>query len=117
MMPLLSLIDFAQDWLLHLDDKLQYLVGEYKNLTYLILFAIVFAETGLVLMPILPGDSLLFAAGSIAAMDGQPLNVFILIPLLIAAALLGDNTNYYIGSKFGVKVFDLKWRLLKRGLL
>jgi membrane-associated protein len=117
MMPLLSLIDFAQDWLLHLDDKLQYLVGEYKNLTYLILFAIVFAETGLVVMPILPGDSLLFAAGSIAAMDGHPLNVFILIPLLIAAALLGDNTNYYIGSKFGVKVFDLKWRLLKREYL
>jgi membrane-associated protein len=117
MMPLLSLIDFTQDWLLHLDDKLQYLVGEYKNLTYLILFAIVFAETGLVLMPILPGDSLLFAAGSIAAMDGHPLNVFILIPLLIAAALLGDNTNYYIGSKFGVKVFDLKWRLLKREYL
>ncbi|MEY3717990.1 MAG: hypothetical protein RL285_1865, partial [Bacteroidota bacterium] len=81
-MTLLSILDFAKDWLLHLDDKLQYLVGEYKNLTYLILFAIVFVETGLVVMPLLPGDSLLFAAGSIAAMDGNPLNIFVLIPLL-----------------------------------
>jgi membrane-associated protein len=68
-------------------------------------------------MPLLPGDSLLFAAGSIAAMDGHPLNIFVLIPLLIVAALLGDNTNYFIGSKLGIKVFDLKWKLLKREYL
>ena len=117
MMTLISILDFAKDWLLHLDDKLNYLVGEYKNLTYLILFAIVFVETGLVVMPLLPGDSLLFAAGSIAAMDGHPLNIFVLIPLLIVAALLGDNTNYFIGSKLGIKVFDLKWKLLKREYL
>ena len=92
-MTLLSLLEFAKEWLLHLDEKLQFLVSEYKNLTYLILFAIVFVETGLVIMPLLPGDSLLFAAGSIAAMDGHPLNIFVLIPLLILAALLGDNTN------------------------
>ena len=116
-MTVLSILDFAKDWLFHLDDKLQYLVGEYKQLTYLILFAIVFVETGLVVMPLLPGDSLLFAAGSIAAMDGHPLNIFILIPLLIVAALLGDNTNYFIGSKIGVRVFDLKWKLLKREYL
>ena len=100
-MTTLSLLDFAKEWLLNLDEKLQFLVGEYKNLTYLILFAIVFVETGLVVMPLLPGDSLLFAAGSIAAMDGNPLNIFVLIPLLILAALLGDNTNYFIGSKLG----------------
>jgi membrane-associated protein len=116
-MTVLSLIDFAKEWLFHLDDKLQYLVGEYKQLTYIILFAIVFVETGLVVMPILPGDTLLFAAGSIAAMDGNPLNIFILIPLLIVAALLGDNTNYFIGSRIGVKVFDLNWKLLKREYL
>ena len=116
-MTLLSLLEFAKEWLLHLDEKLQFIVSEYKNLTYLILFAIVFVETGLVIMPLLPGDSLLFAAGSIAAMDGHPLNIFVLIPLLILAALLGDNTNYFIGSKIGVRIFDLKWKLLKREYL
>lgn len=116
-MTILTLLEFAKEWLLHLDEKLQFLVSEYKNLTYLILFAIVFVETGLVIMPLLPGDSLLFAAGSIAAMDGHPLNIFILIPLLIFAALLGDNTNYLIGSKLGIRIFDLKWKLLKREYL
>ena len=115
-MTIISIIDFFSDWLLHLDEKLTYLVGAYKNLTYLILFAIVFTETGLVVMPLLPGDSLLFAAGSIAALDNT-LNIFVLIPLLIAAALLGDNTNYFIGSRFGTRVFDLNWKLLKREYL
>jgi len=115
-MTILSIIDFFSDWLLHLDEKLTYLVGTYKNLTYLILFAIVFTETGLVVMPLLPGDSLLFAAGSIAALDNT-LNIFVLIPLLIVAALLGDNTNYFIGSRFGTRVFDLNWKLLKREYL
>ena len=113
---LLSLIDLAKDWVLHLDEKLEWLVGEYQTLTYLILLLIVFVETGLVVMPLLPGDSLLFAAGSIAALDGT-LNIAILIPLLIVAALLGDNTNYFIGSRFGVRVFDLNWKLLKREYL
>lgn len=116
-MVLLTLLDFAKDWLLHLDEKLVFLVEEYKNFTYVILFAIIFVETGLVVMPLLPGDSLLFAAGSIAALDGHPLNIAILIPLLIFAALLGDNTNYFIGSKIGIKIFDLKWKLLKREYL
>jgi membrane-associated protein len=115
-MTLLSILDLAQDWLLHLDDKLQEIVGTYKTLTYFILFAIIFVETGLVLMPFLPGDSLLFAAGSIAALD-DTLNVYYLIPLLIFAALLGDNTNYFIGSKIGTRIFDLKWRFLKREYL
>jgi membrane-associated protein len=115
-MTLLSFLDVAVDWLLHLDKHLQALVAEYKSFTYVILFLIVFVETGLVVMPLLPGDSLLFAAGSIAAMDNT-LNIFILIPLLIGAALLGDNINYFIGSKFGTKVFDLNWKLLKREYL
>jgi membrane-associated protein len=115
-MTILSIIDFFSDWLLHLDEKLTYLVGTYKNLTYIILFAIVFTETGLVVMPLLPGDSLLFAAGSIAALD-DTLNIFVIIPLLIVAALLGDNTNYFIGSRFGTRVFDLNWKLLKREYL
>jgi len=115
-MTYLSIIDFAKDWLLHLDKNLAHLVNEYKSFTYMILFLIIFVETGLVFMPILPGDSLLFAAGSIAALDGT-LNIVYLIPLLIVAALLGDNTNYFIGSRIGVKIFDLKWKLLKREYL
>jgi membrane-associated protein len=115
-MTFLSILDLASEWLFHLDEKLQYLVQEYRSLTYFILFAIVFTETGLVVMPLLPGDSLLFAAGSIAALDNT-LNIFLLIPILILAALLGDNTNYFIGSKIGVRIFDLKWKLLKREYL
>lgn len=115
-MTLLSIVTVALDWLLHLDKHLQAIVSEYKNLTYIILFAIVFAETGLVILPLLPGDSLLFAAGSIAAMDNT-LNIAILIPLLICAALLGDNINYLVGSKLGTRVFDLKIKLLKREYL
>jgi len=112
----LSIIDFALDWLLHLDEKLQMVVQEYRSFTYIILFTIIFVETGLVLMPLLPGDSLLFAAGSIAALD-DTLNIYVLIPLLITAALLGDNTNYFIGSRIGVRIFNLKWRFLKREYL
>lgn len=115
-MTYLNILDLASDWLLHLDEKLEMIVQEYRNLTYLILFAIIFVETGLVLMPFLPGDSLLFAAGSIAALN-DTLNIYILIPLLIFAALLGDNTNYFIGSRIGIRVFDLKWRFLKREYL
>ena len=115
-MTYLNILDLASDWLLHLDEKLEMIVQEYRNLTYLILFAIIFVETGLVLMPFLPGDSLLFAAGSIAALN-DTLNIYILIPLLIFAALLGDNTNYFIGSRIGIRIFDLKWRFLKREYL
>ena len=116
MMILMSIFDFLQEWILHFDEKLQWVVGEYRYLAYLFLFIIVFVETGLVVMPFLPGDSLLFAAGSVAALDGT-LDIRILIPLLIFAALLGDNTNYFIGSRIGVRIFDLKWRFLKREYL
>jgi membrane-associated protein len=68
-------------------------------------------------MPLLPGDSLLFAAGALAANPANDFSIFVLIPLLITAALLGDNTNYFIGSRIGVRVFDLKWKLLKREYL
>lgn len=115
-MELLNIFSTLADWILHLDQHLQALVGEYKSLTYLILFAIIFVETGLVVMPFLPGDSLLFAAGSIAALDNT-LNIYVLIPLLILAALLGDNTNYFIGSRIGTRIFDLKIKFLKREYL
>ncbi len=95
-----SLVDF----LLHLDRYLDLWANEYGVLLYAILFLIVFTETGLIVMPLLPGDSLLFAAGALAARDTNELNVWVIIPLLIGAALLGDNVNYFVGKFLGSKI-------------
>lgn len=92
------------DFFLHLDKHLFNIVEQYGTLTYVILFLIVFTETGLVIMPLLPGDSLLFAAGAIAANEGTGLNVWLIILILIVAALLGDNVNYFMGKKFGGQI-------------
>ena len=92
------------DIFLHLDKHLFDIVQEYGTLTYLILFLIVFTETGLVIMPLLPGDSLLFAAGAIAANQDTGLNVWLIIIILIIAALMGDNVNYFVGKKFGGEI-------------
>lgn len=92
------------DFFLHLDKHLFDIVQQYGTLTYVILFLIVFTETGLVIMPLLPGDSLLFAAGAIAANEGTGLNVWLVILVLIIAALLGDNVNYFMGKKFGGEI-------------
>ena len=81
------------DFLLHLYRHLDLWANEYGVLLYAILFLIVFTETGLIVMPLLPGDSLLFAAGALAARDTNDLSVGVIIPLLIVAALLGDNVN------------------------
>jgi membrane-associated protein len=88
------------DFFLHLDKHLAAIISEYGTLTYLILFLIIFVETGFIVMPILPGDSLLFATGALAASTGV-LDVTIVIPLLILAALLGDNVNYFVGKFLG----------------
>lgn len=80
--------------------RLEDVINKYGTLTYVILFLIVFIETGLVIMPLLPGDSLLFAAGALAASTGA-LSPWIMIPSLIVAALLGDNVNYFVGKFFG----------------
>jgi membrane-associated protein len=90
------LLDFLKDPL----TVLQGFLETYDKLTYAILFLIVFVETGLVVMPLLPGDSLLFAIGLLAASTGK-LEMAIIIPLLVTAALLGDNVNYFVGNKFG----------------
>jgi membrane-associated protein len=89
--------------LLHLNDYLTAILAQYGTLTYFILFLIIFCETGLVIFPFLPGDSLLFAVGALTASTGQ-LNIFILIPLLITAALLGDNVNYFVGRFLGAQI-------------
>ena len=92
------------DFLLHLDDKLKELVKEYGVWTHLILFAVIFCETGLVVLPFLPGDSLLFAAGAFAAAGA--LRMEWLIPLLIVAAILGDTVNYWLGHWIGARAFS-----------
>jgi len=97
-----SLVDF----ILHIDTHLQSLAAQYGLWIYGILFLIVFCETGLVVTPFLPGDSLLFAAGSLAAMPASSLDPNLLFLLFFSAALLGDNLNYLIGHKLGPKVFN-----------
>lgn len=91
------------NFILHIGDHLQQIVNDYGSWVYAVLFAIVFCETGLVVLPFLPGDSMLFAAGSIAAIGGM--NIFVLIGLLILAAVLGDFVNFEIGKHFGKKLF------------
>lgn len=99
------------DFLLHfLKDPLTVitqLIDQYNTLIYVILFLVVFVETGFVIMPLLPGDSMLFAIGVIAATTGK-LSLAIIIPLLILAALLGDNLNYFVGHKFGNLIKEKK---------
>jgi membrane-associated protein len=103
---LTSLLDFV----LHINDHLDQLVLNYGVMIYAILFLIIFVETGLVVMPFLPGDSLLFAAGAICARPGSELSIGLLIVLLFVAAVLGDNVNYAIGRFSGSKVVNWKFR-------
>ena len=100
----MDLIKSLFDFLLHLDRYLDLWANQYGVLLYAILFLIVFTETGLIVMPLLPGDSLLFAAGALAARDTNDLDVWIIIPLLIVAALLGDNVNYFVGKFLGKQI-------------
>ncbi|MGE5524647.1 MAG: DedA family protein [Rhodospirillaceae bacterium] len=99
----MELISTFVDVVLHLDVHLQWLVSNYGEWIYLVLFLIIFCETGLVVMPFLPGDSLLFVAGAVAA--GGGMYVHALFAVLVAASFSGDNTNYWIGRFLGPKVF------------
>ena len=100
----MELLKHFIDLILHLDKHLVELVSQYQSWTYGILFLIIFCETGLVVTPFLPGDSLLFAAGAVAS-KGE-LNVFLVVVLLILAAVLGDSVNYWIGRIVGPRVFS-----------
>jgi membrane-associated protein len=104
------------DFILHIDDYLVRLISDYGPLIYGILFLIVFCETGLVVTPFLPGDSLLFAAGALAASTGQ-MNVWLLFVLLSIAAILGDSVNYAIGRRLGTRIFSDDARILKTSYL
>jgi membrane-associated protein len=107
------------DLFLHLDQHLNTLAGDMGGWLYLVLFAVIFCETGLVVTPFLPGDSLLFAVGALAATAGSPLSLPLLAVLLIVAAITGDAVNYWIGYLIGPKVFQREdsWLLNRRHLL
>ncbi len=96
------------DFILHIDQHLATFLADYGNWVYLILFLIIFVETGVVIMPFLPGDSLLFAAGMLAAQYPESLNVTYVIVLLLLAAFLGDTVNYFIGKYFGERALNIK---------
>ena len=106
----MELLSSLLDFVLHINDHLDQLVLNYGVMIYAILFLIIFVETGLVVMPFLPGDSLLFAAGAICARPGSELSIGLLILLLFVAAVLGDNVNYAIGRFSGSKVVNWKFR-------
>jgi membrane-associated protein len=111
----MNLISYFIDLVLHLDKHLVALLNQVGALaTYAILFGVIFIETGIVIFPFLPGDSLLFAAGSLSALPNSPLNVFVLFGLMAAAAILGDTANYWIGHSLGERVYTDKIRFIKK---
>ena len=101
------------DFLLHIDKYLAHIINQYHSLTYLILFLFIFAETGLVVTPFIPGDSLLFASGTLIAGGSTGLSIYLLALILIVAAFAGNSVNYWLGNYFGPKVFKEKNKILK----
>lgn len=112
---LTDLMTWFVDFVLHMDTHLDLIVRSMGAWSYGLLFAVIFVETGVVIMPFLPGDSLLFAAGSLAALGS--FNPWILFGLLAAGAVLGDTVNYWIGHAIGPRVFNTHSRFLKREYL
>lgn len=107
-----TIIKTVIDFILHIDQHLDFFVTEYGVLTYAILFGIVFIETGVVIMPFLPGDSMLFAAGALAAIS-EGLSIWVLRGLVFFAAVLGDTANYEIGRYLGKKAFSKYPKIFK----
>jgi len=111
----MDLLRSVIDLFLHLDQHLSRVIADYGVWTHLILFLIVFAETGLVVTPFLPGDSLLFAAGTFAALGS--LDLWLVVVLLIAAAILGDTVNYWVGAWVGPRAFSGSVKFLRKDYL
>ncbi|HEY1023569.1 MAG TPA: DedA family protein [Sphingobacteriaceae bacterium] len=109
----MEFITEALDLFLHIDQHLNEIIQSYQVWTYLILFLIIFAETGLVVTPFLPGDPLLFAAGALIAAGGTGLDIYLLAVILTIGAILGNATNYTIGSFLGTRVFKPTNKILK----
>ncbi len=106
----MELFSYLIDLFLHLDEHLANIISQYGTWTYAILFFVVFMETGFVVTPFLPGDSLLFAAGTFASpVMGEALNIYLMVGLLIAAAILGDTVNYWIGHFVGERAYGSRW--------
>lgn len=103
------------DFFLHIDTNLAIVIAQYGGLTYLLLFLVIFMETGLVVTPFLPGDSLLFASGAMAALGS--FNLLFLYVLMVSAAIIGDSLNYWIGDKLEKKIFDGRSRFFKKEYL
>src|SRR4030067_1852735 len=111
----MNLFEYVSALFLHLDEYLSVIIQNYGIWTHLILFVVIFMETGLVVTPFLPGDSLLFAAGTFASPAlGSPLNIWVLWIMLCVAAVAGDTLNYWIGHKIGPKAFSGEGRFLKK---
>lgn len=102
------------DFILHIKDHLSDIITNYPQWFYAIIFLVIFVETGLVVMPFLPGDSLLFAIGALAALSQNNLNIWAIFALLVVAAILGDTVNYHIGKFLGPKVFSGNYKLLNK---
>ena len=111
----MEMISSFIDVFLHLDKSLGDVISNYGVLTYIILFVIIFCETGLVVTPFLPGDSLIFAAATFAAIGRM--NIFILALVVLAAAILGDAVNYLIGNKLGNKLLSKESRFIKKAYI
>ncbi|MGH7510458.1 MAG: DedA family protein [Gemmatimonadales bacterium] len=111
----MELLRSAIDFFLHLDQHLSQIISQYGIWTHLILFLIVFCETGLVITPFLPGDSLLFAAGTFAALGA--LDLWLVVTLLIIAAIVGDTVNYWVGAYIGPRAFRGDVRFLRKEYL
>ena len=107
----MGLLTFLIDFIIHIDKYIDLLINTFGVFSYVILFCIVFLETGIVLAPFLPGDSLLFVTGTFAALGS--LNIFILFFVFLAAAIIGDSVNYWIGDFFGEKVFN-NWKFFRK---
>ncbi|WP_149915370.1 DedA family protein [Sphingobacterium cavernae] len=113
----MEIINSLLDFILHIDVHLVSIVNDYQYWTYLILFLIIFAETGLVVTPFLPGDSVLFTMGALLAKPETDLQIMIMLLLLIAAAIIGDFVNYEIGKHFGGRVFKENAKVFKPSYL
>ena len=111
----MQIVKLLLDFFLHIDKHLVAITQQYGSLSYAFLFVVLFMETGLVIMPFLPGDSLLFAAGSLAAIGS--FNIWVLLGVCILAAFIGDTVNYWIGHFFGAKLFEKDRGFVKKAYL
>ena len=102
----MNFIKLIIDFIMHIDKHLVSIINQFGSFSYLVMFLIIFSETGLVVIPFLPGDSLLFMTGALAVKGG--FNIWIIYPVLVLAAVLGDSSNYFIGHKIGRKAFESK---------